>query len=91
MPFLALLLLKLQAWMDHRAADKFYLRAKQYVDVEDIDELLELASNEYDVNLRTEKWLPDSFVREAKKRVTEYVSKFPDSRDHWRELGFSVY
>jgi len=90
MPFLPLLLLKLQAWMDHGVADKAYLRDKQYVDVEDIDELLDLASNKYDVSLRTEKWMPDSFVREAKRRVVEYVRKFPDSRDSWRELGFSV-
>lgn len=76
--------------MDHGVADKAYLRDKQYVDVEDIDELLDLASNEYDVSLRTEKWMPDSFVREAKRRVTAYVRKYPNSRDRWRELGFSV-
>lgn len=51
-PFLPLLLLKLQAWMDHGEADKFYLRVKQYVDVQDIGDLLELAVAKYNVDLK---------------------------------------
>ncbi|KAJ6509829.1 hypothetical protein DFH09DRAFT_1257981 [Mycena vulgaris] len=91
MPFLPLLLLKLQAWMDHREAEKYYLRAKQYVDVQDIDDLLELAVSKYDVDLkRNGKWLPDSFVKAAAKRVKSYVRHFPESAEHWRDIGFSV-
>ncbi|KAF4575390.1 hypothetical protein EYR40_004865 [Pleurotus pulmonarius] len=42
MPFIPLLMLKLQAWMDHRQADKQYLRDKQHTDVRDIGELLDI-------------------------------------------------
>ncbi|KAJ7258379.1 hypothetical protein B0H12DRAFT_1049034 [Mycena haematopus] len=91
MPFLPLLLLKLQAWMDHRAAAKFYLWEKQHVDVRDIDELLELAVEKYDVNIKQDtKWLPESFLKAAVTRVKAYVKSFPDSAEHWRDIGFSV-
>ncbi|KAJ7670761.1 hypothetical protein DFH06DRAFT_981161 [Mycena polygramma] len=91
MPFVPLLLLKLQAWMDHGEAAKLYLREKQHVDVRDIGELLELAVAKYDVDLQRDgKWLPDSFVRAASKRVKAYVRCFPDSADEWREIGFNV-
>lgn len=91
MPFLPLLLLKLQAWMDHCAAEKYYLRAKQYVDVRDINDLLELAVSEYGVDVAKDgKWLPESFMSAAKKRVRAYVQKFPDSAQNWRGLGFRV-
>ncbi|KAJ7312247.1 hypothetical protein DFH08DRAFT_918055 [Mycena albidolilacea] len=91
MPFLPLLMLKLQAWMDHRAADKLYLREKQHVDVRDIGDLLELAVEKYDVDLKRDgKWLPESFVRAAATRVKTYVRNFPDSAESWGEIGFSA-
>ncbi|KAF7338884.1 Helicase ATP-binding domain-containing protein [Mycena sanguinolenta] len=91
MPFLPLLLLKLQAWMDHRAEAKLYLRQKQHVDVRDIGELLELAVEKYDVNIKQDtKWLPESFLKAAVARVKAYVKCFPDSAEHWRDIGFRV-
>jgi hypothetical protein len=51
MPLMSLLLLKLQAWMDHRAPDKFYPWQNQHIDTRDIGELLELAVEKY-VNVR---------------------------------------
>jgi hypothetical protein len=91
MPFLPLLMLKLQAWMDHRAADKLYLREKQHVDVRDIGDLLELAVEKYHVDLKRDgKWLPESFVRAAATRVKTYVRNFPDSAENWGEIGFSA-
>ncbi|KAJ7106320.1 hypothetical protein C8R44DRAFT_987416 [Mycena epipterygia] len=90
-PFLPLLLLKLQAWMDHGEAEKFYLRVKQYVDVQDIGDLLELAVGKYNVDLKKDgKWLPESFVRAAAKRVKAYVKSYSDSAEHWRDIGFAV-
>ncbi|KAJ7154508.1 hypothetical protein C8R46DRAFT_439348 [Mycena filopes] len=89
MPFLPLLLLKLQAWMDHGEAEKYYLRAKQSVDVRDIDELLELAGSKYNTDLKREgKWLPESFVKAAAQRVRAYVRKYPEEADSWRAIGF---
>ncbi|KAJ3790374.1 hypothetical protein GGU10DRAFT_419427 [Lentinula aff. detonsa] len=40
MPFLPLLLLKLQAWQDHGESPKLFMRQKQPTDVRDIQELL---------------------------------------------------
>ncbi|KAJ7093405.1 hypothetical protein B0H15DRAFT_776874 [Mycena belliarum] len=91
MPFLPLLLLKLQAWMDHGEADKLHPRVKQYIDVGDIGELLALAVSTYGVDLKKDrKWLPESFVRAAAKRVKAYVKRYPESGEQWREIGFSV-
>ncbi|KAJ4479793.1 hypothetical protein C8J55DRAFT_77924 [Lentinula edodes] len=47
MPFLPLLLLKLQAWQDHGESAKFFMRDKQPTDVQDIRELLQLAEQKY--------------------------------------------
>ncbi|KAJ7602062.1 hypothetical protein FB45DRAFT_741569 [Roridomyces roridus] len=91
MPFLPLLLLKLQAWADHKTADKEYLRVKQHVDVRDVTSLLELAVEEYGVELKEDgKWLPESFVTAARQRVRAYVRYFPESAESWREIGFRV-
>ncbi|KAJ7719285.1 hypothetical protein B0H16DRAFT_1700315 [Mycena metata] len=91
MPFLPLLLLKLQAWQDHGEADKLYLRAKQHVDVRDIDELLELAVSKYGIDLKKDgKWLPESFLKAAVKRVKAYVRRFPESAENWSTIGFRV-
>lgn len=38
--------------MDHGEAEKFYLKVKQYVDVQDIGDLLELAVAKYNVDLK---------------------------------------
>ncbi|KAJ7754185.1 hypothetical protein DFH07DRAFT_886418 [Mycena maculata] len=91
MPFLPLLLLKLQAWMDHRESPKIYFRTKQVVDARDIEDLLELAVSKYGIDLKKDgKWLPDSFIQAAVKRVKAYVKRFPDSAGNWQEIGFRV-
>ncbi|RDB18619.1 hypothetical protein Hypma_014709 [Hypsizygus marmoreus] len=89
-PLLALLLLKLRGWTDHLIDSRAHMRNKVEEDEEDIDEMLHLAVEEYGVNLRTEKWMPRWFVREARERVRQYVETWPDSADRWSELGFSV-
>ncbi|KAF5328929.1 hypothetical protein D9758_016816 [Tetrapyrgos nigripes] len=47
MPFLPLLLLKLQAWQDHGESPKSWMREKQPIDVRDITQLLEIAVTKY--------------------------------------------
>ncbi|KAI0325240.1 hypothetical protein GY45DRAFT_1374894 [Cubamyces sp. BRFM 1775] len=42
MPLIPHLLLKLQAWSDHRASHRSDQRMKQYTDVRDIDQLLDI-------------------------------------------------
>ncbi|KAL5313041.1 hypothetical protein ACEPPN_019468 [Leptodophora sp. 'Broadleaf-Isolate-01'] len=86
MPMIPLLLLKLQAWLDHGNATKQHLREKQPVDAQDINQLLILAVAR-GVKLSAEAWMPESFVEAAKRRVVVYGEKFPGSRCHWRQLG----
>lgn len=90
MPFLALLLLKLRGWTDNRESNAPHKREKQYIDKEDIDELLELAIEEYDSVLQRERWMPRWFIREARERVWEFVEEYPDSADDWSEIGFHL-
>ncbi|KAG6889598.1 hypothetical protein C0995_016124 [Termitomyces sp. Mi166 len=87
-PFLVLLLLKLRGWTDHRVDHRQHMRDKVEVDEEDIEELLELAVQEYGANLDRERWLPKWFVEEMQERVQEYVEEWPDSENNWRNLGF---
>jgi len=96
MPFLPLLLLKLQAWQDHGESPKAYMREKQPTDVRDITELLNLAVTKYSgavsrkqTLLEKERaWLPETFVRDGEKRVKKYIQLYPSSRSQWRTVGF---
>ncbi|KAJ3926703.1 MAG: hypothetical protein NXY57DRAFT_1028119 [Lentinula lateritia] len=53
MPFLPLLLLKLQAWQDHGESIKLFMRNKQPTDIQDIRELLQLAEQNYALSAAT--------------------------------------
>ncbi|TDL18252.1 hypothetical protein BD410DRAFT_504607 [Rickenella mellea] len=89
MPFSVVLLLKLQAWSDHRVALKSYLRVKQHTDVADILRLLPIAKTRK-VKPREDSWLPSSFITAAEGRVTSFVTNFPASGEGWKALGFDV-
>ena len=86
-PMLALLLLKLRGWVDHRKSHRRDYQEKQHVDVEDIMELLDIVL-EAGVGLRTEKWMPRGFIRVARGRVNEFIAEFPDTSDQWIDIGF---
>lgn len=89
MPFIPLLMLKLQAWMDHRQADKQYLREKQHTDVRDIGELLDIGMRRK-YNLAGERaWIPTSFIQAAERRIPEYLVYFPQTADKWKKIGFT--
>ena len=89
-PFSIVLLLKLQAWSQHRIATKTYLFSKHYTDASDLEALVPLAATK-GVRI-SETVLPSSFVEVAKARVLEYLRRYPDSRtvNGWRTIGFSV-
>ncbi|VDB83089.1 unnamed protein product [Peniophora sp. CBMAI 1063] len=91
MPLLPLLLLKLQAWDDHRSASfrRTDLREKQHVDVADIDVLLPIAKKT-GVHRSKGGYLPRSFLDAADRRVRSYVVYYPTSKVHWEALGFVV-
>ncbi|KZV75030.1 hypothetical protein PENSPDRAFT_731971 [Peniophora sp. CONT] len=91
MPLLPLLLLKLQAWDDHRTASlrRMDLREKQHVDVADINVLLPIAKKA-GVHRSEGNHLPSSFLDAADRRVRSYVVAYPTSKAHWKALGFVV-
>ncbi|KAI0075639.1 hypothetical protein K474DRAFT_1599451 [Panus rudis PR-1116 ss-1] len=76
MPLLPLLLLKLQAWDDHRTSLRADFRQKQYVDVSDVKKLVGVARvrGEHIRDAQTELGLPGSFVEAGKVRVRVFVS-----------------
>jgi len=91
MPVIAVLLLKLQGWMDHRDSERNDFQEKQHVDVDDIKEMLEIIRRDYgSKTLKSEGWMPLWFVHAAKGRVEEFVEEFPDTRRHWWDIGFNV-
>jgi hypothetical protein len=85
MPLIPLILLKLQAWEDHRKALQSWQRAKQWVDSEDLGRLLPIAAHRKD-NLKNEMWIPESFVRAAKVRLSLYLVLYGE-QDQWRRIG----
>jgi len=91
MPLLAVLLLKLQGWTDHRDSERDDFQEKQYIDVDDIKEVLVILRRIYPKEtLASESWMPALFVSAAKWRVDEFVEAFPDTRKHWGDIGFDV-
>lgn len=86
-PFLALLLMKLQGWTDHRESRRNDMRQKQHVDVLDIHELLLISLQHGGLHIRSESWLPESFVTEGRVRVQKFVISFPETRWLWQSLG----
>jgi hypothetical protein len=90
MPFIAVLLLKLQAWADHRISHRMDLRLKQYVDVRDIYELLKIAARNSEMHLReAESWLPRMFVAVGRCRVANFILSHSDSSVYWRQIGLT--
>ncbi|KAK0493841.1 hypothetical protein EDD18DRAFT_1178113 [Armillaria luteobubalina] len=85
MPFIPLLLLKLQAWMDHGESTKDYMRAKQPTDVKDIIELLNIfvtAGNLGELG----SWIPESFLKADRDRRREFVKLYPHTAKHWSRV-----
>ncbi|KAJ4470243.1 hypothetical protein J3R30DRAFT_3301493 [Lentinula aciculospora] len=89
MPFLSLLLLKLQAWQDHGESPKMFMQQKQPTDVQDIKELLQLAEQKYAIGDKIPH-LPQSFIQAANIRVRKFARMHPWSKNQWRMIGFKV-
>ncbi|KAJ3865821.1 hypothetical protein EV359DRAFT_37939 [Lentinula novae-zelandiae] len=88
MPLLALLLLKLQGWTDHRHSQKSHEQKRVWQDVADIKEMLKIAvEDQVHIDGQESKWMPRSFVEQMTDRVDEYVRKFPESLNDWENLG----
>jgi len=89
MPLLAVILLKLKGWDDHRDDSNRAKREKQYVDAEDIDEMLDIAIEE-GCHLRDERWMPKWFKGNARSRLTNFVEEYPETKERWEEIGLRV-
>lgn len=89
MPFIPLLLLKLQAWSDHRNSTRFDMRSKQYRDVSDIKELLAIGARRQE-KLESAQWLPESFLSAATRRIIDFGMYYPECKKDWGTIGFTI-
>lgn len=88
LPLFALLLMKLQGWVDHRASSRSDMQAKQYVDLRDLAQLVTIASNNGE-HIDNAQWLPESFLELAKQRVEDLIEATRQPTN-WRRIGFNV-
>ena len=90
MPIIALLLLKLQGWSDHRASTRLDMQEKQYVDIRDINQLLQFAVDRGE-SVQQATWLPESFVEAGQERLNKYLTTTrPVSASSWSDIGFDT-
>ena len=91
MPLFAVLLLKLQGWTDHRDSEREDWQEKQYVDVDDIMELLKIIVNNHPYQIvGHQRWVPHSMILAAQERVDEFVREQPGTKSGWLYIGFKV-
>lgn len=85
------LLLKLQAWSEHRAAPEWYYSKEQHKDHLDLEALAPLAALR-SLKPKEDASLPSIFVSNAQKMVSEYLTVHPLSvtKKSWKSMGFSV-
>ncbi|KAF8633076.1 hypothetical protein AX15_001524 [Amanita polypyramis BW_CC] len=88
MPFLVLLILKVQGWCHDRDSRRPDRRAKVPQDECDIDELLSMADD--DDNLAEFTWLPRWFVDHARNLIEMYVDMHPDTAFAFMCMGFDT-
>ncbi|CAE6500461.1 unnamed protein product [Rhizoctonia solani] len=81
-PFGLVLLLKLQAWEQHKQSLESRYYMKHHTDAWDINYLLPLAITAGVVC----DYLPSEFRREARRRVRSYVQSHPSSKEHWDKI-----
>ncbi|KAG8704434.1 hypothetical protein FRC11_009890 [Ceratobasidium sp. 423] len=81
-PFGLVLLLKLQAWEQHKQSPEERYFTKHHTDARDINYLLPLAITAG----VTCDYLPSDFRREARRRVRLYVESHPSSKEHWEKI-----
>ena len=87
MPIIPLMLLKLQAWEDHRTSDKSYYREKQWTDVADLGRMLPIAVKQKASLEKDQSWLPDTFVSAAKARIERYLAVYGEQASMWEAIG----
>ena len=84
-PFLVLLILKVQGWRDN-CRDRRWDKIPR--DIEDVNTLLEM-TDEIDHRYYY-PWLPKWFFQDAQRLVIRYTNDYPETAYSFRELGFDV-
>ncbi|TCD70781.1 hypothetical protein EIP91_001812 [Steccherinum ochraceum] len=87
LPFLPLLILKVQGWRDHRNSTRRDFVAKRPVDIRDINELLGIGRRRRE-DIQQELWIPDWFLDHGNTLVQEYVDAMGGGRQ-WELIGFN--
>lgn len=86
-PLSLVLLLKLQAWIQHGEAVETRYRMKQPTDAQDIQQLLVIARRKR-IQPRSESYLPSTFIYHAESRAEKFVLSWMGTKEIWTELGF---
>lgn len=92
-PFIVLLLQKLQGWDDHLNCAEAHKFRKHPIDAQDIKNLLEIAP---DLSMRVVRpWserdvLSSGFQQASVERVKRFCQSFPETMEQWRSLGFEA-
>jgi len=92
-PFILVLLLKLQAWYQHRHSTESRFREKQFADHNDLQALLAFACSK-NVHILpqapSEAYLPQDFLMNSVARVADHIRIYPRCKNDWARLGFGV-
>jgi hypothetical protein len=92
-PFILVLLLKLQAWYQHRYSTESRFREKQFADHNDLQALLDIACSK-NVHILpqapSEAYLPQDLLMNSVTRVADHIRLYPRCKSEWARLGFGV-
>ena len=87
-PLAFVLLLKLQAWSQNRAASEDRFQAQASVDHSDIESLFMCAMDSLGTTLHLSPAEAESFMDKSRTRVEEHVKEYPRCERYWVRLGF---
>ncbi|KAK2464620.1 hypothetical protein APHAL10511_003313 [Amanita phalloides] len=88
MPFLPLLLLKVQGWVDHMKDNRSHMKKKIPEDFRDIDGLLGMVNDTH--CLTANGWLPATFIDIECEHVKTFVAEREYTKEKWKAIGFDV-
>jgi hypothetical protein len=90
-PLSLVLLLKLQAWSQHRTATEYYFSKEQYKDQRDLDCLVPIAAGK-GIQPKNDAFLSAQFIEKAEQRIKQFLGVYSESltRAGWITMGFAV-
>lgn len=93
-PFIVLLLQKLQGWDDHLNCAEIHKFRKHTTDAQDIKNLLEIAPGMLLMKM-VKPWdergiLSSGFQQASVERIKRFCQSFPETMNRWLLLGFEV-